>query len=118
MVNSPNGHGAHNFGSKQNCCINFLTPTRLKFRNKLSTDFTFRMLVFNMLRRILELAHFHVPDAQIDWKFRPLLVAADEVKILKRDLHWQDWQRRSNRQNTTMKMGGFVGKISLELELT
>jgi hypothetical protein len=45
-------------------------------------------------------------------------VAADEVKILKRDLHWQDWQRRSNRQHTTMKMGGFVGKISLELELT
>jgi hypothetical protein len=38
-------------------------------------------------------------------------VAADDVQIVKRDLHWQDWQRRSNRQNTTMKMGGFVGKI-------
>jgi hypothetical protein len=53
MANSPNGHGAHNFGSTQNCSINFLTPTRLKFRNKLSTDFTFRMLVFKMLRRVL-----------------------------------------------------------------
>jgi hypothetical protein len=76
------------------------------------------MLVFKMLRRVLELAHFHVPDAQIDWEFRPLLVAADDIQIVKRGLHWQDWQRRSNRQNTTMKMGGFVGKISLEGDLT
>ncbi len=114
MAGSPNGHGAHNLGTAQNCCIKFLTPARLKFKNNLSSDFTFRMLVFKMLRRVLEIAHFHVPDAQIDWEFKPLLVAADDVRIVRRDLHWQDWQRRSNRQDTTMKMGGFVGKLSLE----
>jgi hypothetical protein len=98
--------------------ITFLTPTRLKFMNNLSTDFTFRMLVFKMLRRVLELAHFHVPAAKIDWEFHDLLVAADGVKISSRDLRWIDWERRSNRQKTEMKMGGFVGELDLEENLS
>jgi len=94
--------------------INFLTPTRLKIGNDLTMDFTFRMLVFKMLRRALELAHFHVPGAVIDWEFHPLLVAADGVKITSRNLEWVDWERRSNRQKVEMKMGGFVGSLTLD----
>jgi hypothetical protein len=94
--------------------LRFLTPTRLKFKNDLTIDFTFRMLVFKMLRRVLELAHFHVPGASIDWEFHDLLVAADAVKIVHRDLRWVDWERRSNRQKTEMMMGGFVGEMVLE----
>jgi hypothetical protein len=97
--------------------VNFLTPTRLKFKNDLTIDFTFRMLVFKMLRRVLELAHFHVPGAAIDWEFHTLLVAADAVKIVQRDLRWVDWERHSNRQKVEMKMGGFVGEMVLEGEL-
>jgi hypothetical protein len=96
----------------------FATPTRLKFNRNLTIDFTFRMLVFKMLRRVLELAHFHVPNATIDWEFHPLLVAADDVKIAHRDLRWVDWERRSNRQKTEMMMGGFVGEMVLEGDLT
>ena len=97
--------------------VNFLTPTRLKFNNDLTIDFTFRMLVFKMIRRVLELAHFHVPNATIDWEFHPLLVAADAVKIVQRNLRWLDWERRSNRQKTEMMMGGFVGEMILEGDL-
>jgi len=94
--------------------INFLTPTRFKFNHALTSDFNFRMLVFKMLRRVLELAHFHMPHEKIDWEFHPLLVAADDVKIVQRGLRWIDWERRSNRQKTEMLMGGFVGEIILE----
>ncbi len=94
--------------------INFLSPTRLKFGDDLTMDFTFRMLVFKMLRRVLELAHFHVPSAEVNWEFHPLLVAADDVRITSRDLEWVDWERRSNRQKVEMKMGGFVGSLALE----
>ncbi|MFQ5652505.1 MAG: CRISPR system precrRNA processing endoribonuclease RAMP protein Cas6 [bacterium] len=94
-------------------CLRFLTPTRLKFRNELTVEFTFRMLVFKMLRRVLELAHFHMPGADIDWEFHDLLVAADGLQITDRNLAWSDWQRRSNRQKTSMKMGGFVGSMTL-----
>lgn len=98
----------------KSCRLAFLTPARLKFNNTFRLDFSFRHLVFKMIRRVLETAHFHVPEAQIDWEFHDLLVAADEVHITHRDLHWLDWQRRSNRQQTTMKMGGFTGEITLE----
>lgn len=91
--------------------VSFLTPARLKFNDSLSADFTFRMLVFKMLRRVLELAHFHAPGAHIDWEFHDLLVAADRVKITARALRWIDWERHSNRQKTEMKMGGFVGEM-------
>lgn len=100
------------------CRLRFLTPTRLKFKNDLTIEFTFRMLVFKMLRRVLELAHFHVPEAAIDWEFHDLLVAADAVQITQRDLRWLDWERRSNRQKTEMLMGGFVGEMILEGELS
>jgi len=99
------------------CHLRFLTSTRLKFNNALVIDFTFRMLVFKMVRRVLELTHFHVPGAKIDWEFHPLLVAADAVQIAQRDLRWVDWERRSNRQKTEMMMGGFVGEMVLEGEL-
>ncbi len=89
----------------------------MKFNNNLTIDFTFRMLVFKMIRRVLELAHFHVPAAKIDWEFHPLLVAADDVKIAHRDLRWVDWERRSNRQKTEMMMGGFTGEMVLEGDL-
>ncbi len=107
----------HTDASTDSVTLNFLTPTRLKFRGSLSIDFTFRMLVFKMLRRVLELAHFHLPNAEPDWEFHDLLVAADAVQIVERNLKWRDWQRRSNRQDTSMKMGGFVGGLTLQGEL-
>lgn len=96
----------------------FQTPTRLKFNNTLTSEFSFRMLAFKMIRRVLELAHFHLPEANLDWEFHDLLTAANSVKIIRRQLQWVDWERRSNRQNTEMKMGGFVGEIALEGDLT
>lgn len=98
--------------------ITFQTPTRLKFNNTLISEFSFRMLAFKMIRRVLELAHFHLPEANLDWEFHDLLTATNSVKIIRRQLQWVDWERRSNRQNTEMKMGGFVGEIELEGDLT
>lgn len=97
--------------------LQFQTPTRLKFNNTLTSEFSFRMLAFKMLRRVLELAHFYLPEANLNWSFGDLLAAANSVTISQRQLQWVDWERRSNRQNTEMKMGGFVGEIVLEGDL-
>jgi len=98
--------------------LRFLTPTRLKAQGQLLTGVDFRGLVFTMLRRILELAWFHVPDAEVDWTFRPLLERASTVKVRASDLVWKDWQRYSNRQQRSMTLGGFVGTLDLEGDLT
>ncbi len=97
--------------------LRFETPLRIKVRDHLNDRPRFRDLAFNMLRRILELAHFHVPGAVIDWNFRPLLDQADDVRITAADLAWHDWERFSQRQGTTMKLGGLVGTMKLAGDL-
>jgi hypothetical protein len=97
--------------------LHFLTPLRLKVRDRLNDHPTFRGLAFNMLRRVLEMAHFHVPSAEIDWSFRDYLDRADAVHIAGADLRWHDWERWSQRQQSTMKLGGLVGHLHLEGDL-
>jgi len=94
-----------------------VTPTRLKIRDHLVATIGFRALAFAMLRRTLELAHFHVPGADVDWTFRPLLDQAANVQVKAANLHWRDWQRYSSRQKTKMSLGGFVGDLELAGDL-
>lgn len=94
--------------------LRFLTPTRFKSDGRLADRFTFRDLVFRMLRRTLEIAHFHAPATTPDWHFHPYLEAASVVQIVHRDLRWHDWERWSNRQRTSMRLGGFVGEVRVE----
>ncbi|HTG34116.1 MAG TPA: CRISPR system precrRNA processing endoribonuclease RAMP protein Cas6 [Thermoanaerobaculia bacterium] len=97
--------------------LTFQTPLRLKIRDHLNGQPSFRDLVFNILRRILELAHFHVPGAQSDWNFRGLLERTNAVGIVSSDLRWHDWERWSQRQNTKVKLGGLVGRLVLDGDL-
>lgn len=97
--------------------IQFITPLRLKFNSHYGKEFNFRMLIFKMLRRILEMAFFHVPDAEINWEFRSLLDKASQINITNSHLHWQDLKRYSSRQKTEMTLGGFIGDMTLEGEL-
>lgn len=100
-----------------NLTIEFITPTRLKFNGEYGMEFNFRMLVFKMIRRILELAHFYVPEEAINWEFGDLLDTANDVNINHSHLHWVDLKRYSSRQRTEMKLGGLVGTVSLQGEL-
>jgi hypothetical protein len=93
--------------------VRFATPLRLKMRDRLADRPGFRDLVFNALRRVLELAHFHVPGAAIEWGFRPFLEQTSAVRVVAEDLAWHDWERWSNRQGTAMKLGGVVGTLVL-----
>ncbi len=97
--------------------LRFLTPTRIKVRDHLVPAVSIRTLSFAMLRRTLELAHFHVPGAAVDWNIRGLLEHAATVRLAGSDLHWRDWQRYSNRQQTKMTLGGFVGTLDIEGDL-
>lgn len=102
--------------------LHLLTPLRLKVSGRLVDEraagrLRFRDLAFGMLRRVLELACFHLPGAVIDWEIRPLLAAASEVRIAAAELAFHDWERWSNRQQRKMGMGGVVGTIDLEGDL-
>lgn len=97
--------------------IRFLTPTRVQKKGRPQTRLDFRTVGFVALRRVLELAHFHVPETEVDWQFQPLLSLASEVAVTRSELRWQDLARFSNRQQAKVPAGGVVGEIDLEGEL-
>ncbi|HEY2739258.1 MAG TPA: CRISPR system precrRNA processing endoribonuclease RAMP protein Cas6 [Thermoanaerobaculia bacterium] len=98
--------------------LRFLTPLRLKVHDHLTDRPRFRDLAFAILRRTLELAHTHVPSAALDWDIRPLLDQTQEVRVTATDLVWQDQKRWSQRQKTSMRLGGVVGTMTLEGDLS
>ena len=60
--------------------LHLIPPCGSKMNERLSDHPRFRDLTFNMLRRILELAHFHVPGAALDWSFRTFSPAPTRCK--------------------------------------
>lgn len=97
--------------------IYFLTPTRLKVDGHLIPELDFPTLMRNLLRRISWLAEIH-GDRPLGIDYQSLLAKAELlVKTTFSRLTWLDWERYSIRQNTRMKMGGIIGKISFEGEL-
>ena len=97
--------------------LRFPTPLRLRVRHRFADQIRFRDLAFAMLRRTLEMAHTHVPGAAVDWHFQPLLEKASQVRLLESNLRWHDWERWSERQQSAMKLGGLMGRVTLEGDL-
>jgi CRISPR-associated endoribonuclease Cas6 len=94
--------------------LSFLTPTRILYDGHLTLDLEFHILIRNLLRRLSLLSYFHCGGDPSEWDFKGLIEKAKEVRVKKRDLRWYDWERYSGRQETRIKMGGFVGEIIFE----
>ncbi|RJP30172.1 MAG: CRISPR system precrRNA processing endoribonuclease RAMP protein Cas6 [Candidatus Omnitrophota bacterium] len=90
------------------------TPLRLKSQGTLqSRRLDIGMFCATVCRRLWAiLTRFESADPEkVD--FRPLLHADGYPVIESARLQWRDLTRYSNRQNTSLKMGGLVGSISL-----
>lgn len=97
--------------STDSLSISFITPTRIKFKNDLVVKPEFHIFIRALLHRISALAYFHCEE-ELDVDYNLLISRAERIKIKKVNLRWLDWERYSSRQNTRMKMGGFVGEIT------
>jgi CRISPR-associated endoribonuclease Cas6 len=97
--------------SSSSLTLHFLTPTRIRYQERLTKDLQFHILIRALLRRIFLLNYFHCNG---DWKpdFTTIIEASKEIMIEREDLAWYDWERYSSRQDTRMRLGGFVGKIT------
>lgn len=118
--------------------IAFVTPIRLKYAHKLTSQLEFHILFRALLLRLALLVLCHgsggmlllpigsaVPaqavvqyfyrDRRIDEAARRSIQASIEVAkgitIAQSHVHWWDWERYSTRQDARMKLGGVVGTI-------
>jgi CRISPR-associated endoribonuclease Cas6 len=95
--------------------LRFLAPTRIRVNGDLQTDLSFELLVRNLLRRASTLAAVH-GRGSLDLDYRSLIERAVSVETRSSRLVWWDLDRYSNRQQTKMKLGGFIGEIEYEGE--
>jgi CRISPR-associated endoribonuclease Cas6 len=103
---------------KNSITLQFITPTRILDQNKLVDKLSFELLMRNLLRRASLLARVHCEQVW-DLDYGAILdYACTHVKVAGSELHWQDWERYSTRQKRRMKLGGFVGEVTYEGELT
>jgi CRISPR-associated endoribonuclease Cas6 len=93
--------------------VSFITPTRIKYKNSLTKDLEFHIFFRSLLRRISLLSYFHCGHRIDDTGFKDIIEQAGKIKTVKRSLYWHDWERYSNRQETRMKMGGFMGGMKM-----
>lgn len=105
------------FGDSQ-LSLTFITPTRILYNGSLTLDLEFHVLIRNLIRRLSLLYYFHCKGDPSDWDFKGIIEKACDVKVRERNLRWYDWERYSGRQETRMKMGGFVGEITFEGDIS
>jgi CRISPR-associated endoribonuclease Cas6 len=125
--------------------IEFLTPARLKYGHKLTSQLEFHILFRALLLRLsllmlchggngmlplpsgsmvsaLAVAQYFYRDPQIDAAARrgihEAIEGAKDIAVDRSNLHWRDWERYSARQDARMRLGGVVGSIKYKGALT
>jgi hypothetical protein len=93
----------------------FVTPTRFCIDNQpvSERDFTFELMIRNLIRRISLLHDYHRIGGPSLPDLNEIILSAADIRIVHNDLEWYDWDRYSSRQDTRMTLGGFVGRIEL-----
>jgi CRISPR-associated endoribonuclease Cas6 len=93
--------------------VSYLTPTRIAYNGQLHTVPEFHVIIRNLLRRLSNLCYFHCGE-ELRLDFKAIIEQAKEIEMRDGDVRWHDWERYSARQDTRMKMGGFVGKVEYQ----
>lgn len=92
--------------------LRFLTPLRLQSDGKTvmnKTHISPELLIANITRRCAAISCFYCGGSYS----KPDFTGVENMGIAGNHLRFYDWSRYSNRQQSKMQMGGFVGNIEL-----
>jgi hypothetical protein len=105
--------------------LKFLTPLRIKEKGRLVTELTSHLFIERMMQRLHLLASFYgnhrgnsQGSALSAFHGHELLPLAYHLTMTGLGLHWYDWERTSQRQQTKMSFGGLRGSCTLQGKLT
>ncbi len=97
--------------------VDFVTPLRMKIKGKLVDVPEFHLIVSSIIRRIEAMYMVH-SGTEVSIPYPSLVKKAREIKIREKITHWYDWKRYSHRQRGRMKLGGIVGSVTYEGDIT
>ena len=91
--------------------LRFLTPTRLRVKGRTLPTTDFPTLVKFLSLRLANTFATH-GAAPLEYDYQALLDKARGVRVVADGLRRRELQRRSNRQDTTLDLDGFMGGIT------
>ncbi|RJX27676.1 MAG: CRISPR system precrRNA processing endoribonuclease RAMP protein Cas6 [Dethiobacter sp.] len=97
--------------------IIFETPVRLKDGGIIVRRPEFHILFRQIMRRLSSLAYFHHGEKLLA-DYAGLSERACAISLLENSTSWHDWERYSQRQQQRMNMGGLVGTVTYEGNLS
>src|SRR5262249_13239341 len=105
------------FETSETLRLRFLTPTRIKSEDRLQPRPGFELIARNLLRRVSMMTK---PNGvmQLQLNYRHLRARAAKSSVRSPPLRWWDAERYPSRQQTSLRMGGFVGEIEFTGEAT
>ncbi len=97
--------------------VRWQTPYRAVQQGRLlrAGQFGFAVFFTQLMRRISLLQALHGAEP-LTLDFKTLSQQASQVQAQNSQLHWYDWARYSNRQQSLVQMGGLLGEFTLEAE--
>lgn len=113
-----------NGSSSARLTFKFTTPTRIMTSHgngsrhlmRLREADDFWTFVESLHHRLFALSSLHCGAESADYREHKLPLHSHPVSLVESSIRWHDWERRSNRQGTIMKLGGFVGEATFEGE--
>ena len=99
------------------CRVEFITPLRVKKEGHLQDQVDFALLIRAIIRRWMLLCKYYGSGFNAG-DIVDLLELAESISYGTLDLRWQEWERYSRRQDQRMAMGGMVGIMECEGELS
>ncbi len=97
--------------------VSLRTPLRIRFDGQITDNLEFHVLLRNLLRRIASLSYFHC-GKRLDVDFRGLIENSRAVRQTASDIYWYDWKRYSTRQEEWMSLGGVIGSVLYEGDMS
>lgn len=97
--------------------IKFQTPFRIRYQGKLAQSLDFHILIRNLIRRIGLLSYFY-SDTPFKIDFNSIIKRAEKIRTQNSVLNYQDLSRYSTRQEQRIPMGGYLGEITYQGNLT
>jgi hypothetical protein len=94
----------------------FLSPTYLKFEGQAVRQPEFHHLFKRVRDRLNALCTFYGPGP-IDADFKGLGEAAEKVRTVQCDVHWQERSRRSSKTGQRHELSGFTGPCTYEFPI-
>ncbi len=97
--------------------LKFITPTRIKYQGTYTSHPHFHIVLRALLRRLSSLLYFHCGE-ELNVNYREMIEEAKKIETVEANVNWIDWERYSTRQQQRMKLGGFIGKVTYQGNIT